>query len=236
MTEALLTLDNLTILYGRVRAVDGISLSVGRGEVVAILGSNGAGKSSIARAIVGLTKARGAIAFNGQSIGALPPHRRAALGIGYVPEGRRVFAELTVRENLLMGAYLVPRDAAGRMGEVLAIFPRLAERERQLAATLSGGEQQMLAIGRALMRKPGLMVLDEPSLGLSPVLVQVIYKAIGDLQRSGMTILLAEQSAHIALRLADRAYVLETGRIAVEGAAGALLNDMRVREAYLGGV
>jgi branched-chain amino acid transport system ATP-binding protein len=236
MTEALLTLENLTIVYGRVRAVDGISLSVGRGEVVAILGSNGAGKSSIARAIVGLTKARGAIAFDGQSIGALPPHRRAALGIGYVPEGRRVFAELTVRENLLMGAYLVPRDAAARMGEVLAIFPRLAERERQLAATLSGGEQQMLAIGRALMRKPGLMVLDEPSLGLSPVLVQVIYKAIGDLQRSGMTILLAEQSAHIALRLADRAYVLETGRIAVEGAAGALLNDMRVREAYLGGV
>ncbi len=236
MTEAMLTLDNLTILYGRVCAVDGISLSVGRGEVVAILGSNGAGKSSIARAIVGLTKARGAIMFNGQSIGALPPHRRAALGIGYVPEGRRVFAELTVRDNLLMGAHLVPRDAAARMGEVLAIFPRLAERERQLAASLSGGEQQMLAIGRALMRKPGLMVLDEPSLGLSPVLVQVIYKAIGDLQRSGMTILLAEQSAHIALRLADRAYVLETGRIAVEGAAGALLNDMRVREAYLGGV
>ncbi len=236
MAEPLLALENLTISYGRVRAVDGVSLSVGRGEVVAILGSNGAGKSSVARAVVGLTKARGSVTLNGQSIAQLPPHRRAALGIGYVPEGRRVFAELTVRENLLMGAYLAPREAGGRMGEVLAIFPRLAERERQLAATLSGGEQQMLAIGRALMRKPALMVLDEPSLGLSPVLVQVIYKAIGDLQRFGMAILLAEQSAHIALRLADRAYVLETGRIVVEGAAGALLNDLRVREAYLGGV
>ncbi len=236
MVEPLLSVEDLTISYGRVRAVDGVSLTVGPGEVVAILGSNGAGKSSVARAIVGLTRASGNVALNGQSISRLPPHRRAALGIGYVPEGRRVFADLTVRENLLMGAYLAPLDAGGRMGEVLAIFPRLAERERQLAATLSGGEQQMLAIGRALMRKPELMVLDEPSLGLSPVLVQVIYKAISDLRQLGMTILLAEQSAHIALRLADRAYVLETGRIAVEGEAGALLNDLRVREAYLGGV
>ncbi len=236
MLEPLLALENLTISYGRVRAVDGVTLTVGPGEVVAILGSNGAGKSSIARAIVGLTKATGSVTFNGQSIARLPPHRRAALGISYVPEGRRVFADLTVRENLLMGAYLAPLEAGGRMREVLAIFPRLAERAQQLAATLSGGEQQMLAIGRALMRKPELMVLDEPSLGLSPVLVQVIYRAIADLQKLGMTILLAEQSAHIALRLADRAYVLETGRIVVEGAAGALLNDMRVREAYLGGV
>jgi branched-chain amino acid transport system ATP-binding protein len=236
MTEPLLTVENLAVSYGRVRAVDGVSLSVGRGEVVAILGSNGAGKSSVARAIVGLTKASGTVALNGQPISRLPPHQRAALGIGYVPEGRRVFAELTVRENLLMGAYLAPRDAGGGLDEVLAIFPRLAERQRQLAATLSGGEQQMLAIGRALMRKPMLMVLDEPSLGLSPVLVQVIYKTIADLQRLGITILLAEQSAHIALRLADRAYVLETGRIAVEGAAGALLKDLRVREAYLGGM
>jgi branched-chain amino acid transport system ATP-binding protein len=236
MVEPLLAVENLTISYGRVRAVDGVTLSVGAGEVVAILGSNGAGKSSIARAIVGLTKASGTIMLAGQSIARLPPHRRAALGIGYVPEGRRVFADLTVRENLLMGAYLAPLEAGGRMREVLTIFPRLAEREHQLAATLSGGEQQMLAIGRAMMRKPELMVLDEPSLGLSPVLVQVIYRAIADLQKLGMTILLAEQSAHIALRLADRAYVLETGRIVVEGEAGALLNDLRVREAYLGGV
>jgi branched-chain amino acid transport system ATP-binding protein len=236
MVEPLLTVENLGVSYGRVRAVDGISLTVGAGEVVAILGANGAGKSSVARAIVGLTPASGTVTFAGRPISRLPPHRRAALGIGYVPEGRRVFAELTVRENLLMGAYLAPLDAGARMAEVLAIFPRLAERARQLAATLSGGEQQMLAIGRALMRKPELMVLDEPSLGLSPVLVQVIYQAIGNLQRTGMTILLAEQSAHIALRLASRAYVLETGRVAVEGAADVLQNDLRVREAYLGGV
>jgi branched-chain amino acid transport system ATP-binding protein len=236
MAEPLLTTSNLSISYGQVRAVDGVNLEVGRGEVVAVLGSNGAGKSSIARAIVGLTRATGTITLNGRAISRLPSHRRAALGIGYVPEGRRVFGELTVHDNLLMGAYLVPREAGGRMDEVLAIFPRLAERQRQLAATLSGGEQQMLAIGRALMRKPELMVLDEPSLGLSPVLVQVIYKAIADVRRLGMTILLAEQSAHIALRLADRAYVLETGRIVVAGAAGTLLNDLRVREAYLGGI
>jgi branched-chain amino acid transport system ATP-binding protein len=236
MLEPLLQVKDLAISYGRVRAVDGVSLSVGQGEVVAILGSNGAGKSSVARAIVGLTKASGTIALNGQSIAQLPPHRRAALGIAYVPEGRRVFAELTVRENLLMGAWLAPLEAGARMTEVLAIFPRLAERPQQLAATLSGGEQQMLAIGRALMRKPELMVLDEPSLGLSPVLVQVIYQTIADLRRLGITVLLAEQSAHIALRLADRAYVLETGRIVVEGEAGALLNDLRVREAYLGGI
>ena len=236
MNEPLLAVTDLVISYGRVRAVDRVTLSVGRGEVVAILGSNGAGKSSVARAIMGLTKAGGTVTLDGQPISRLPPHRRAALGIGYVPEGRRVFAELTVRENLLMGAYLAPREAAARMAPVLATFPRLAERQRQLAATLSGGEQQMLAIGRALMRKPALMVLDEPSLGLSPVLVQVIYRAIGDLRQAGMTILLAEQSAHLALRLADRAYVLETGRIAVAGEAGALLNDLRVREAYLGGV
>jgi branched-chain amino acid transport system ATP-binding protein len=236
MVEPLLAVRDLAISYGGVRAVAGVSLSVGQGEVVAILGSNGAGKSSVARAIVGLTKASGTITLNGAPIARLPPHRRAALGIGYVPEGRRVFAELTVRENLLMGAYLAPRDADDRMREVLSVFPRLAERARQLAATLSGGEQQMLAIGRALMRKPVLLVLDEPSLGLSPVLVQVIYQAIGDLRQAGMTILLAEQSAHIALRLADRACVLETGRIVVEGAASTLLNDLRVREAYLGGM
>lgn len=234
MPEPLLDVTDLSVSYGHVRAVDRLSLKVERGEVVAILGSNGAGKSSIARAIVGLTRASGAIVLNGRAISRLPSHRRAALGIGYAPEGRRVFAELTVRENLLMGAYLAPAEAGGRMLEVLAIFPRLAERERQLAATLSGGEQQMLAIGRALMRKPELMVLDEPSLGLSPVLVQVIYKAIADVRRLGMTILLAEQSAHIALGLADRAYVLETGRIVVEGTAEMIRKDPRVREAYLG--
>lgn len=236
MAEPLLTVTGLGISYGHVRAVDHVSFEVGRGEVVAILGSNGAGKSSIARAIVGLTRANGAIVLNGRAISRLPSHRRAALGIGYAPEGRRVFAELSVRENLLMGAYLAPAEAGERMREVLAIFPRLAERERQLAATLSGGEQQMLAIGRALMRKPELMVLDEPSLGLSPVLVQVIYKAIADVRRLGMTILLAEQSAHLALGLADRAYVLETGRIVVEGTAEMIRKDPRVREAYLGGL
>ncbi len=235
MAEPLLAVEGLAVSYGHVRAVDGVSLHIDKGEAVAVLGSNGAGKSSIARAIVGLTRASGRVTWEGRAISRLPSHRRAALGLGYVPEGRRVFADLTVRENLLMGAYLAPAEAGKRMGEVLAIFPRLGERERQLAATLSGGEQQMLAIARALMRRPVLMVLDEPSLGLSPVLVQVIYRAIEDVRRLGTTILLAEQSAHLALRLADRAYVLETGRVVVGGDARSLLNDPRVQEAYLGG-
>ncbi len=234
---ALLSVQALSVAYGRVRAVEEVSFDLRKGEMLAILGANGAGKSSIVRAVVGLTPARGAIVLNGtQRLEALPSHRRAALGIGYVPEGRRVFADMTVRENLLVGAHLVPGQTAERMRDVNALFPRLAERAGQLAATLSGGEQQMLAIGRALMREPVLLVLDEPSLGLSPILVQTIYRAIADVRRRGISILLAEQSAHMALELADHALVLETGRIALSGSPAELRADPRVREAYLGAV
>lgn len=231
----LLSVAELGIRYGHVRAVESVTLAVQPGEAVALLGANGAGKSSIVRAIVGLVPADGAITLNGQRIERLPSHRRAALGLGYVPEGRRVFADMTVQENLLVGAYLQPDAARAGIDAVFATFPRLAERRRQVAATLSGGEQQMLAIGRAMMRSPRLLMLDEPSLGLSPILVQVIYRALLEIRSRGIALLLAEQSAHLALNLADRAYVLETGRVVLHDEARALRGNPRVEAAYLGG-
>jgi branched-chain amino acid transport system ATP-binding protein len=234
-TEPILNVQELGVAYGQVRAVAGVNFVVREGEAVAILGANGAGKSSIVKAVVGLVRAaEGRILLDGKPAGHLSSDRRAALGVALVPEGRRVFADLTVRENLLVGATLDPRGAKPRLAEVEALFPRLAERRQQLAGTLSGGEQQMLAIGRALMRRPRLLVMDEPSLGLSPILVQTIYQAIAALHRQGITLLLAEQSAAIALQLADRAVLLETGQVVLEGAAAALRADARVREAYLG--
>jgi branched-chain amino acid transport system ATP-binding protein len=235
MAEVVLAVRGLAVTYGKVRAVQGVELEVRTGEVVALLGANGAGKSSIARAVMGLTRAaEGTIALDGRDVTALPSHARAGRGLAFVPEGRRVFADLTVAENLLMGGYLAARQSAQRLEDVYLLFPRLAERRGQLAATLSGGEQQMLAIGRALMRGPRLLVMDEPSLGLSPILVQVIWRTIVDLRARGITILLAEQSASMALSLADRAYLLETGRVMLSGDAAALRADPRVREAYLG--
>jgi branched-chain amino acid transport system ATP-binding protein len=232
----LLLLQRLGVSYGHVRAVESVDLVVQPGETVAILGANGAGKSSIVRAVAGLVQAGGTITFGGQRIERLPSHRRAALGLGYVPEGRRVFADMTVLENLLVGAHLQPSSASQGLDTVFATFPRLAERRRQLAATLSGGEQQMLAIGRAMMRLPLLLVLDEPSLGLSPILVQVIYRALLEIRQRGVAVLLAEQSAHLALNLADRAYVLETGRVVLQDTARALRGDPRIAAAYLGDV
>jgi branched-chain amino acid transport system ATP-binding protein len=231
----LLSVERLAVSYGPVRAVEAVGFTVAAGEAVAILGANGAGKSSIVRAVAGLVRGGGVISLRGRRIDGLPSHRRAALGLGYVPEGRRVFADLTVHENLLMGAYLQPAAAKPGLELVLDTFPRLAERRRQLAATLSGGEQQMLAIGRAMMREPALLILDEPSLGLSPILVQVIYRALLAIRGRGTAILLAEQSAHLALNLSDRAYVLETGRVVLEGAAATLRGDPRIAAAYLGG-
>jgi branched-chain amino acid transport system ATP-binding protein len=232
----LLAIRDLTVSYGKVQAVRGVSLTVADGETVAVLGANGAGKSSIVRAITGLARVSGgSVAFQGKDVTGLSSDRRAAAGMALVPEGRRVFADMTVTENLQMGGYLVPAEIAGRIEEMFEVFPRLRERRRQLAATLSGGEQQMLAIARALMRKPALLVLDEPSLGLSPIMVQTIYRTIRDLRDGGMTILLAEQSASVALSLANRAYLLETGRVVAEGDAKALRDDPRVRDAYLGG-
>lgn len=232
-----LATHDVHVYYGKVHAVQGVSLEVKRGEVVAILGANGAGKSSIIRSLVGLTPlGGGSVLFRGKPIDALRSEARVRLGMAYVPEGRRVFGDLTVHENLLMGAYVL-RDRAqvgSQLEEVYELFPRLRERSRQLAATLSGGEQQMLAIGRALVRAPDVLLLDEPSLGLAPVMIKVIYETLRRIRERGMTLLLAEQSAHIALRIADRAYVLETGRIAYTGAASALRTDPALRQSYLG--
>ncbi len=235
--NALLSIDSLAVAYGKVAAVQGISFDLGKGEVLAILGANGAGKSSVMRALMGMAPvAGGTIRFRGQIITALPTDRRIALGLAYAPEGRRVFGDLTVHENLLMGGYLLNdgRALVRNLDEAYALFPQLAERRSQLSATLSGGEQQMLAIARALMRGPELLLLDEPSLGLAPVMVKVIYQTIRRIRDLGMTILIAEQSAHVAMKVADRALILETGRLAFEGDANALALEAGVKEAYFG--
>lgn len=228
---------DLHVFYGKVHAVQGVSIEVKRGEVVAILGANGAGKSSVMRALMGLVPAHsGGVLLQGERIESLRSDARIARGMAYAPEGRRVFGDLTVRENLLMGAYVVQDKAqvGQRLEEVYGLFPRLRERSTQIAATLSGGEQQMLAIGRAMVREPDVMLLDEPSLGLAPVMVKVIYETLRLIRQRGMTLLLSEQSAHIALRIADRAYVLENGRVAFSGRAADLRNDPALRESYLG--
>ncbi len=228
---------DLHVYYDKVHAVQGVSIEVRRGEVVAILGANGAGKSSVMRALIGLAPtSTGQVMLNGERIDDLRSDQRVARGIGYAPEGRRVFSDLTVHENLLMGAYVV-KDRAQVVALVEAVyelFPQLRERTRALAATLSGGEQQMLAIGRAMVRQPNVLMLDEPSLGLAPVMVKVIYQILKRIREKGMTLLLSEQSAHIALKVADRAYVLENGRVAFSGLADELRNDTALRAAYLG--
>ena len=237
VATTVLAASDLHVHYGQVHAVQGVSIEVRRGEVVAILGANGAGKSSVMRALMGLAPASaGTVLLNGERIDALRSDQRVRRGIGYAPEGRRVFGDLTVHENLLMGAYVIDDRAqvAARAEGVYELFPRLRERTRQLAATLSGGEQQMLAIGRAMVRQPDILMLDEPSLGLAPVMVKVIYQTLRRIREQGMTLLLSEQSAHIALKVADRAYVLETGRVAFSGMAAELRNDPALRASYLG--
>ena len=233
-----LATEKLHVHYGKVHAVQGVSIEVRRGEAVAILGANGAGKSSVMRALMGLSPASaGTVSFQGDRIDGLRSDLRVERGMGYAPEGRRVFGDLTVHENLQMGAYVV-RDRAQvseRIEVVYELFPILRERTRQIAATLSGGEQQMLAIGRAMVRQPDVLLLDEPSLGLAPVMVKVIYETLGRIRGQGMTLLLAEQSAHIALKIADRAYVLENGRVAFSGLATDLRDDPALRASYLGG-
>lgn len=233
----LLRVESVDVFYGVIQALHGVSLEVAAGEIVTLIGANGAGKTTTLLTISGLLRpARGRIVFDGRDITPLPPHERVALGIAQVPEGRRVFANLTVLENLELGAYL-RRDKDGVRRDldwVFGIFPRLAERKNQLAGTLSGGEQQMLAIGRALLAAPRLLLMDEPSLGLSPVLVQEIFRVIRTIRERGVTILLVEQNAHMALRVADRGYVLETGRIVLHGRASELLANEAVRKAYLG--
>ena len=233
----MLTLENISVNYGAINALSGVSLHVEKGEVVTLIGANGAGKSTTLRTITGLLEpAEGRIVFEGEDISGAPTHKLVARGISMSPEGRGVFANLTVRENLQMGAYLQKNRAqiASDMQRVFEMFPRLKERESQSAGTLSGGEQQMLAMGRALMSRPRLLLLDEPSLGLAPLVVHTIFEAIEEIRSKGTTILLVEQNAHAALKHSDRAYVLETGQIVMEGASKELAADPRIKEAYLG--
>jgi branched-chain amino acid transport system ATP-binding protein len=231
-----LRIDDLHVFYGEIRALKGVTLEVRRGEIVALLGNNGAGKTTTLKTISGLlVPRRGSITLEDTPLVGVPPHEVVLRGIAHVPEGRRIFNRLTVRENLMMGAY--PRRDGGIAGDlerVLALFPRLAERLGQVAGTLSGGEQQMLAIGRALMAGPRLLLLDEPSMGLAPVLVEQIFETIKDINRQGTTILLVEQNAAMALEVAQRGYVLETGAVVLSGAAAALAENPEVRRAYLG--
>ncbi len=232
----MLRVEGLEVSYGKIRALKGVALDVGRGEIVTVLGNNGAGKTTTLRTISGLLQpGRGAITLEGEPLAGIPPHQIVLKGIAHVPEGRRIFNRLTVRENLVMGAY-TRRDAgvATDLDRVFALFPRLAERISQVAGTLSGGEQQMLAIARALMLNPRLLLLDEPSMGLAPVLVEQIFDTITDINRQGTTILLVEQNAAMALSIAHRGYVLETGAIALTGTAAELSDNADVRRAYLG--
>jgi branched-chain amino acid transport system ATP-binding protein len=233
----ILTVENLALYYGDAQALDAVSLEVGEGEMIAIIGANGAGKSSLIRTIAGIEMPRmGRIIFKGQDITGLPSYTVCNLGIGQVAEGRQVFPSLTVQENLEMGA-LLPRarpQLAEQLEKVYEFFPRLAERRRQFAGTMSGGEQQMLAIGRCLMGQPELIMFDEPSLGLAPALVQELFRAIRTLNERGHSIILVEQNVAVSLKLARRAYVLENGRIVMSGSGADLLDDDRVRQAYLG--
>jgi branched-chain amino acid transport system ATP-binding protein len=234
----LLELRNVHACYGHIHALKGVSLDVFEGEIVTLIGSNGAGKSTVLRCVSGLVAPReGVIRLRGVEIQGRRAHEVAALGVGHAPEGRRIFPRLTVEENLDIGAYLErdPAVIAARKEEVYALFPRLRERRRQDGGTLSGGEQQMLAIGRALMQNPALLLLDEPTLGLAPVLVDILFETLQTLHAAGKTILLVEQNAWHALRIAQRAYVLETGRITHQGPAAELAGNPDVQRAYLGG-
>ena len=233
----LLELDNITLLYGHIQALHGISLTVGQGEIVALIGANGAGKSTTMRAISGLRPlSSGAIRFDGQDISRLRADLRVVRGVSQSPEGRGIFPGMTVRENLEMGAYTRRNrtEIDEDMQRVFTLFPRLKEREKQAGGTLSGGEQQMLAVGRALMSRPKLLLLDEPSMGLAPILIQQIFDIVVEINQQGTTVLLVEQNAQQALSRAHRAYVLETGRIVKEGTGQELLHDPAVKDAYLG--
>jgi branched-chain amino acid transport system ATP-binding protein len=232
----MLEVDGLTSGYGRIEVLHGVSLTVESGEIVALVGSNGAGKTTLLRAISGVQPvSAGTIRLAGESIGRMLAHRRVRQGMAHVPEGRQVFAPLSVEDNLRLGAYVRRDEAiAADLDGVYATFPALAEKRRIAAGALSGGQQQMLAIGRALMGRPSLLLLDEPSMGLAPILVEQIFAIIGDFKRRGLTVLLVEQNAHAALAIADRGYVIEGGRITVSGSGRDLREDERVRAAYLG--
>lgn len=234
---AMLTINDLEVYYGMIQAIKGISLEVNQGEVIALIGANGAGKTTTLHTITGLlSPKKGSVIFEGTDITKIPAHKIVSMGMAHVPEGRRVFANLTVYQNLRMGAYT--RKSNDEINETLRMvykrFPRLEERKNQIAGTLSGGEQQMLAMGRALMSHPKIILMDEPSMGLSPIFVNEIFDIVKEISAGGTTVLLVEQNAKKALSIADRAYVLETGRIVLDGKAEDLLNDDSIKKAYLG--
>ena len=232
----LLKIDDINVYYGAIHAVKGVSLQVDEGEIVTLIRANGAGKSTILNTISGLLRAKtGSITFMDRDISSVAPHKIVELGLAQCPEGRRIFAQMSVEENLEMGAYTKARITAANLARVYEQFPRLKERRRQVAGTLSGGEQQMLAMGRALMSEPKLLMLDEPSMGLAPILVEQIFDIIRELHKAGTTILLVEQNAQMALSIADRAYVLETGKISMSGTGKELAASDEIRKAYLGG-
>jgi len=233
---SLLKVEDLHVYYGSIHAIKGVSFEVHEGEIVTLIGANGAGKSTTLNTVAGLLKPRsGSVTFDGKTVSGVPASKIVPQGLALCPEGRRVFQQMTVRENLEMGGYTRPAgEIAASLDDVFERFPRLKERHRQIAGTLSGGEQQMLAMGRALMSKPKLLMLDEPSMGLAPILVEQIFDIVQELNRAGTTILLVEQNAQMALSIANRAYVLETGNIVKSGDAHLLMNDDDVRKAYLG--
>ena len=236
----MLAIKNLDVRYGNIQALKGIDIAVSAGEFVAILGPNGAGKSTLMKAIIGVMRQTvGLIAFQDETIDELDTAQRIRRGIGIIPEGRQLFFDMSVRENLILGAYArlgvrVTPDVEVALDEVFSLFPRLRERQHQAAGSLSGGEAQMVAVGRSLMSRPRLLLCDEPSLGLAPLLVKEVLAILVQLRQSGITILLADQNAHSALRIADRAYVLDTGQVVAEGSSTAIENDQRLRTAYLG--
>ena len=235
--STILKVEDINVYYGAIHAIKGVSFEVNQGEIVTLIGANGAGKSTVLNTVSGLlTSKTGSIVFDGQNLHGVAPHKVVARGLAQVPEGRRVFLQMSVEENLEMGAYTqgnadIPQD----LEMVFGLFPRLKERRRQVAGTLSGGEQQMLAMGRALMSHPKLLMLDEPSMGLAPILVEQIFDIIKDLHKAGSTILLVEQNAQMALSVADRGYVLETGRVVQSGSGAELLASPAIKKAYLGG-
>ena len=237
MSEPLLKVENLEVYYGVINALKGISFEVNKGEIVSLIGANGAGKTTTLHTITGLIRPKhGSVVYNGTELTKVAPHKIVSLGLSHVPEGRRIFQDLTVYDNLLLGAYTRKDKKAieADMDKVFEQFPRLKERRRQLAGTLSGGEQQMLAMGRALLSDPDMIVMDEPSMGLSPLLVSEIFEIIKSFREAGKTVLLVEQNAKKAMMVSDRVYVLETGSITTEGAAADLINDDRIKKAYLG--
>jgi len=230
----MLRIENLNAGYGEMPVLRSISLTIEKGEIVSVVGSNGAGKTTLLKAISGIIKSKGSIICNGEPISGLQPHIIVQRGIVHVPEGRKIFPEMTVTENLMMGAFLHQKEYRQNLDKVFALFPKLSERKKQLGGTMSGGEQQMLAIGRGLMGNPRLLLLDEPSLGLSPLFTDVVFGAIREIRNTGVTVLLVEQNVYQSLRISDKGYVIETGSIVLDGTGAELLDNQEVKKAFLG--